>query len=49
MQLSTKQKNFSQFLPAFLKSRLIFDYFEKKDDSHSFSISEIADSENAVR
>ena len=30
MQLSPKQKSFSQFLAAFLKSRLNFKYFQKK-------------------
>ena len=30
MQLSQKQKKFSQFFSAFLKSRLNFEYFEKK-------------------
>ena len=30
MQLSEKQKPFSQFLGAFLKSRLNFKYFEEK-------------------
>ena len=30
MQLSQKQKDFSQFFAAFLKSRLNFEYFEKK-------------------
>ena len=30
MQLSQKQKSFSQFLAALLKSRLNFKYFEKK-------------------
>ena len=49
MQLSQKQKTFSQFLAAFLKSRLNFKHFEKKDNPHSFCISEITDSENVVR
>ena len=30
MQLSKKQKSFSQFLPTFLKFRLDFKHFEKK-------------------
>ena len=30
MQLSQKQKSFSQFFPAFLKSKLNFKHFEKK-------------------
>ena len=48
MQLSQKQKRFSQFFPAFMKSRLNFDHSEKKDDPKSFCISEITDSENVV-
>ena len=49
MQLSQKQKTFSQFFAAFLKSTLNFEHFEKKDDPHRFCISEITDSENVVR
>ena len=49
MQLSQKQKGFSEFLFPFLKCRLNCEYFEKKDDAHIFCISEIADSENVVR
>ena len=49
MQLSQKQKTSSQFLAAFLKSRLNFEYFEQKDDPHRFCISKITDSENVVR
>ena len=49
MQLSQKQKTFSEFLAAFLKSRLNFEYFEKKEDPHRICISEITDSENVVR
>ena len=48
MQLSQKKKTFSQFFAAFLKSRLNFEYFEKKDEPHSFCISEITNSENVV-
>ena len=48
-QLSQKQRTFSQFLAAFLKYRLNFEYFEKKDDPNRFCISEITDSENGVR
>ena len=44
MQLSRKQKTFSEFFAAFLKSSLNFEHFQKKDDSHSWSISEITDS-----
>ena len=49
MQLPRKQKTFSEFFPAFLKSRLNFKYFEKKDDPNEFCSSEIRDSENVVR
>ena len=45
MQLPQKQKTFSQFFSAFLKSSLKFEHFEKKDDSHSRGISEITESE----
>ena len=45
MQVSRKQKTFSQFFAAFLKSSLNFEQFVKKDDSHSWSNSEITDSE----
>ena len=40
---------FSQFFATFLKSTLNFEHFEKKDDPHSFSISQTTDSENVVR
>ena len=45
MQLSRKQKTFSQFFCAFLKASLNFEHFQKKDDSHSWGISKITDSE----
>ena len=48
IELSQKQKTFSQFLTAFLKSRLNSKYFEAKDDAHIFCISEITDSGNVV-
>ena len=35
MQLSQKQKTFSQFFFAFLKSILNFKHLPKKDDPHS--------------
>ena len=44
-QLSEKEKPYSQSVAAFLKYRLNFQYFEKKDDPHSFCISKITDSE----
>ena len=43
--LSQKQKTFSQFFSAFLKSTLNFEHFQKKDDPHSRCISEITVSE----
>ena len=49
MQLSQKQKSFSEFFASFLKSRLNFKYFEKKDDPHRFSISQTTDSQMVVR
>ena len=41
MQFSQKQKNFSGFFAEFLKSKFNFEHFEKKDDPHTFFISEI--------
>ena len=49
MQLSQKQKTFSEFFAAFLKSTINFKHFEKKDHPHRFCISEITVSENVVR
>ena len=40
MQLSQKLKSFSGFFNIFSKSRLSFEHFQKKDDAHSFFISE---------
>ena len=40
IQLSQKLKTFSRFLNIFSKSRLSFEYFEKKDDAHSLFICE---------
>ena len=45
MQLSQKQKNFSHFFAAFLKSSLNFQHFLKKDDPHCWCTSEITDPE----
>ena len=42
--LSLKQKTFSGFLLAFLKSTLNGEHFQKKAESSSLSISEIIDS-----
>ena len=41
MQFSQKQKNFSTFFAEFLKSKFNFEHFEKKDDPHTFFISDI--------
>ena len=49
MQLSKKKKTFSQLFAAFLKCRLNFKCFVKKDDPHRFCISAITDSEHVVR
>ena len=45
MQLSQKQKTFSQSFSEVLKSRLNFEHFLKKDETHSSCISDITDSE----
>ena len=42
--LSLKQKNFSEFFIAFLKSTWNGEHFQKKGESSSLSISEIIDS-----
>ena len=44
MELSQKQKTFSQFFAAFLKFRLSLKLFETKYGPHRFCISEITDS-----
>ena len=41
MQISLKLKICSRFFIAFLKSTLNLEYFEKKDQSQSLSITEI--------
>ena len=43
LQLSEKEKTFSQFLAAFLKSRLIFQDLKKKINAPSFYIIECTD------
>ena len=45
MKLSQKQYNFSHFHSRFLKSTSDFEHFQKKDDPHTWCISEITDSE----
>ena len=44
-QLSQKQETFSEFCFAFSKSTLNFKHFPKKEDTHSWCIFEIMDSE----
>ena len=45
MQISPKPKTFSLFFIGLMKSTLNSEYFEKKDQSHSLSITEIIDCE----
>ena len=45
MHLSRKPKPFSGFFIASLKCTLNSEYFEKKDQSHSLSFTEIIDCE----
>ena len=45
MQLSRKQKSFSEFFSAFLKSSLNIEHILKKCDPHCWCISEITDPE----
>ena len=45
MQVSRKEKTFSEFFSPFLKSTLNFEHFQRKDDSHSWGLSEITDAE----
>ena len=45
MQISPKPKTFSPFFIASMKSTLNSEYFDKKDQSHSLSITEIIDRE----
>ena len=44
-QLSEKRKTFSQYFVPFLECKSNFKHFERKDDRHSQSISEIRDCE----
>ena len=46
MQLSEKLRNFSKLFPAFSKSRINFEHFQKKDDAHNLFISEATACEN---
>ena len=45
MKISKNEKNISEFFYSFLKCTSNFANFEKKDDSHSLSISEITNCE----
>ena len=45
MQLSQKQKTFSQFFSEVLICKLNFEHFQKNDDPYSRCISEIMDTE----
>ena len=45
MQIFSKSKTFSGFFISSMKSTLNSEYFEKKDQSHSLSITEIIDCE----
>ena len=45
MQTSLKVKTGSRFFNAFPKSTLNFQYFEKKDQSHSLGITEVINCE----
>ena len=45
MQLYRKQKTFSELFSAFFKSSLNFEHFQTKDNSQSWAVSEIVQSE----
>ena len=45
MQISTKSKTFSRFFIASMKCMFNSEYFEKKDQSQSLTITEIIDCE----
>ena len=45
MELTLKPKTFSHSFLAFVESKSNFKYFEKKDDHHTYFISEITDYE----
>ena len=49
VQLSQKEKKFSEVFSSFMKSSLNFEHFEENDEPHRFCISEITDSEVIVR
>ena len=43
LQLSKKQKKFSEFFAAYLKCTSNFEHFEEKDDPDTLCVSEIRD------
>ena len=47
-QISQEPKTFSQFFIPFLKCTLNLEYFERKDQCHSLSITEIINSETST-
>ena len=47
MQLSNKQKTFSQLLAAFPKTNSIFQHVQRKDDPSNLYISEIRNCEKS--
>ena len=49
MQLSQKQKTFSEFFAAFLKFSLHFKHLKKKEHPYRFCIFKVTDHENIVR
>ena len=49
MQLSQKQKSFSEVFSSFLSSSLNFDYSETKDEADRFCISKITDSQKVIK
>ena len=49
MQLSQKQKPFSELFCEFFKSPFNFGHFQKKDDSHSSDIPTLRTPKNMVR
>ena len=49
MQLYEEQKSFFPAFSLFLNSSLNFEHFERKEDSCTFCICDITDSENVFR
>ena len=47
MQLSKKEKSFSEFFASFFKFPLNFKHFEKKDDPHRLCVSDIRNCERS--